>query len=420
MLKTRAISAEKRPQVGFGRRKLAFAALLAFLLFAALSATAQRAAADTGMPDSSAIEATIDATSPASPVSTPVAQDAATGQTANAGATAVEPQQSNTIEAAPTDSAGAIDASQGNEAAVAGAAANDASTNQAAGDASTADGEPSESDQQAATDQAANAAAAAVEPQQTNVVIIIRVNSPGDDVVSQTNVVSVVGAAANQGSTAQQQGSTTQDPAPAGAPASGTSDPTQSQPAGGPTPPADGRPQPSRAVPQPAQSAHAAQQLVQPADAVQGQRPQGARALSILGSTAGSNASPPAPEQTSKLGANSVPGADDSVAEAATVTAGPTGLSSREAARGVPADHTIGNVNRQHLDGRLGALLNRIARWPGNTGNALRSAATVDRAEGGWNLGLTTLVTLLVGLVGWAVLTLVPSLRRLPRTRIGG
>ena len=84
---------------------------------------------------------------------------------------------------------------------------NAAATNQAADSgAPTAEGAAGEVGQQATSDQAANAAAAAVQPQQSNVVIIIRINSPGDDVVSQTNVISVVAVGANQSSTAQSSG----------------------------------------------------------------------------------------------------------------------------------------------------------------------------------------------------------------------
>jgi hypothetical protein len=415
MVKSRAISAENEPQAGFGKRRFAFAALLTFLLFAAFFGVAQRAAADTGTPDPGAIEATIDPTVPAAPVSPAVTQDAATGQAASADATAAQPQQSNSIEAAPTDSSGPVDASQQNEAAVAGAAANGASTSQAAGGESTADGQPSETDQQAATDQASNAAAAAVEPQQSNVVIIIRVNSPGDDSVSQTNVVSVVGAAANQGSTTQQQGSSTQDPAPAGSPASGTSDPTRSQPTGGPTPPTDGQPQSSGAVPQSAQSANAAQQPVQPTDAVQGQRPHGARALSILGSSGGSNASPPAPEHQS---------------------AAPTTATARLLGGGVSAANvasTAADLKPAASEQRSGGLVARgkrtepihygIASWLDRARGAASQVAE-PRRDDRPDLGLMTLTALALGLLAWVALTWLPRRSergwRLPRLRPRG
>jgi hypothetical protein len=400
-------------------RKCASAALLTFLVFAAFFATAQRALAGTGIPDTGAIEATVDPTVQAPPVSTTVSQDAGTEQAAISDANAVEPEQSNSIEAAPTDNSGALNASQENDVAVTGAAANGSATSQEAGGESTATGPPSETDQQAATDQAANTTASAVEPHQSNVVIIIRINSPGDDVISQTNVVSVVGVAANESSTAQGQSPSTQNPAPAGASASGTSDPTQS-PAGGPTPPTDGQPQPSGAVPQSAQSAKAAEPLVQPADAVQGQRPHGARALSILGSVGGSNASPPAPESKAVSAPRSAAGDDDSVAgrEKDASTVAPVG--SAMATRGASSEHTVAHPSDGRIAGKVGAILKKVVSWPGKHSGAVRSAAKAEGAEGGWNLGLTTLAILLAGLVGWVALAWLPSLRGLPRPRIGG
>jgi hypothetical protein len=418
MLKTRAITAEKRPLRGLRTRKCASAALLlAFLLFAAFFVTAQQAAADTGIPDSGAIEATTDPTIQAPPVSMAVLQDAATGQAASADATASNPQQSNAVETAPTDSPGALSASQENDTAVAGAGANDASTSQAAGGESTADGVPSESDQQAATDQAADAAASAVEPQQTNVVIIIRVNSPGDDNISQTNVVSVVGVAANESSTTQHQGSTTQNPAPAGAPTDGASDPTQSQSAGGPTPPTDGRPQPSGAVPQSAQSADAVQQPVQPAGAVQGQRPHGARALSILASSGGSNANPPAPEHQARTATPSASRTQGGVESASLAGSSAADSASTADSKAVPAAHRT--AARTHKGRTLGPIRFRVPDWLRGAGEALPARTATN--NGGWStIGLMTLAALVAGGLGWALLTWMPPLRGGARPRTGG
>lgn len=62
---------------------------------------------------------------------------------------------------------------------------------------------PQPPDEAAATGQDADAGAIAEEPQQSNVVVIVRVNSPGDDVVSQGNVVAVDASATNRSSTTQ-------------------------------------------------------------------------------------------------------------------------------------------------------------------------------------------------------------------------
>jgi hypothetical protein len=420
MVKSRPISAQERPQGGLGKRKFAVVALLTFCFFAGFLATAQRAAADTGIPDSGAVEATTDPTVPTNPVSTAVSQDAATGQAVAADATAAEPQQSNTIEAAPTGSPGALSASQENQAAVVGAAANGASTGQAAGGESTANGVPSEADQQADTDQAADATASAVEPQQSNVVIIIRINSPGDDVISQTNVVSVVGAAANESSTTQQQGPTTQNPAPAGEPADGASDPTQSQPAGGPTPPTDGQPQPSGAVPQSAQSADAAQQPVQPAGAVQGQRPHGARALSILASSGGPKASPPAPEHhaaSPMKSASRLPG-DRGRSASAGGSSASTGLASGGVSKSATVEHL--SASQKHRGRTLDPIRYHVENWLRGARAALPTRTAAAGDDGLSTVGLMTLAALIAGGLGWALLTWMPSLRGPSRPRIGG
>jgi hypothetical protein len=79
----------------------------------------------------------------------------------------------------------------------------------AAGEQASAAPAPAESvpagpSQQASTEQAANAAAAATQQQPSNLVISIRINSPGNDgPISQTNVAGSVAGASNDGSTGQ-------------------------------------------------------------------------------------------------------------------------------------------------------------------------------------------------------------------------
>jgi hypothetical protein len=62
---------------------------------------------------------------------------------------------------------------------------------------------PQSPEQAAETAQDAVAGATAAQPQQSNVLVIVRINSPGNDVVSQTNVVTVGASAANRSATKQ-------------------------------------------------------------------------------------------------------------------------------------------------------------------------------------------------------------------------
>jgi hypothetical protein len=155
MLRTGATSATKRPHGGVGARKFAVATLSIFLLFAGFFGTAQRASADTGIPPSGATEAMTDSAAGVPPGSTTAIPPSAAG---------------NDATAAPVDTS-----------------------------------QPTAQD--AATGQAATADAAAAQPQQSNAIGATRADSSGDDNASQQNDVSVVGAAANTGSTSQTAGS---------------------------------------------------------------------------------------------------------------------------------------------------------------------------------------------------------------------
>jgi hypothetical protein len=417
MLRTGATSATKRPQGGVGARKFAVAILSILLLCAGFFATAQRASADTGIPPSGATGAMTDSAAGVPPGSTtaipppaagndataapvdisqPTAQDAATAQTATADAAAAQPQQSNAIGATRADSSGDDNASQQNDVSVVGAAANGASTDQTAGSQS-----PAGASQQAATDQTANAAAAAVQPQQSNVVIIIRINSPGDDVISQTNVVSVVAVAANQSSTSQ-------NPAPAGVSAPGAADSPQSSADASSAPSTDG--QPVRSGGQPAQSAGAKQQPQQPADAVQQHR-QPVRALSILAFAASSSASPPTPEHTA------TPSTTSASRPRAEGAAGRSGVFGPNTAAAQGSDRASVNSDGSSIQAArplahraqgsrgavLGSVRDRVASWLGRTGAATHPQLPAESARG-MSLGVMTLTALLVGLLGWAAL----------------
>jgi hypothetical protein len=422
MLTTGATSTTQRPQGGLCARKFAVAALVIFLLFAGFFATAQRAGADTGIPASGATGAMADsaagvppgsttATPPpaagtdatAAPVDTsqPTAQDAATAQAATADAAADQAQQSNAIGATRADSSGDDSASQQNDVSVAGAAANPASTDQTAGSPSPA-GASADGGQQAATDQTANAAAAAVQPQQSNVVIIIRINSPGDDVISQTNVVSVVAVAANQSSTSQ-------NPAPASVSAPVAADSPQSSSDPSSAPSSDG--QPDQSGGQPAQSAGAKQQPQQPADAVQQLHRQPVRVLSLLAFSASSSVSLPTPEHQATssttsagrpraegaAGRSGAFGSSTVVAEGADRASIDSDGSSIQAAR--PQAHRAQGSS----GAALGAVRDRVASWLGRTGSATHPQVPAESARG-MSLGVMTLTALLVGLLGWAAL----------------
>jgi plasmid stability protein len=67
-----------------------------------------------------------------------------------------------------------------------------------------ADGAPAPL-QDAVTDQTSSATATVAHPDQSNVVVIIRINSPGDDIVSPTNVIAVGATSANDSATNQEQ-----------------------------------------------------------------------------------------------------------------------------------------------------------------------------------------------------------------------
>ncbi len=437
MLITATISAIQRPHGGVGARKFAAAALLIFVVFAGLFATAQRASADTGIPVSGATGAMADPAAGVPPGSTavpppdagnvapeapvelsqPAAQDAATAQAATADATADQPQQSNSIGTTRTDRSGEESVSQENDVSLVGAAANGASTSQTAGsEPPSGDEPPAGAGQQATTDQDASAAAAAAQPQQSNIVIIIRINSPGDDVISQTNVVSVVAVGANQAST-------TQNPATAVASAPRTTDPPQSPsqspsgtapaPATAPTPLTDGRS---------GQSSNLGQQPTQhPAAAVQQLRPQAVRALSILAFSASSNANLSAPNRAaSATTTDSAPqpggaaGRSGAFGPASVAALGPSGPSVNS---GTPSGgekaHLVARRIGAHSSsgGTLGAVPDVVADWLSRPRVAVGPQVSLDNG-GGMSLGVLTLTALLVGLLGWAALTWAPLSRR--------
>src|SRR5262245_4544974 len=358
-----------------GKRKFALAALLTFLLFAAFLATAQRARADTGSPDPN-----------------------------TAGEVAAPPSQDPSI---PQQTA-------------------DQSTPQPT------------TDQQSTTDQAANAVATAVQPQQSNVVIIIRINSPGDDVVTQTNIVSVVADAHNQSSTSQNSGLPA---SPAGTdPNTGTTDhnvdhqsteggPTDGQSSEGRAAPVPGaaptRSQPASAQ-APAQGSGGAEQPVKTATQASPADPQRPDAMAVLASAASSTANRATPE--TQKGSPTMPatplrrggarGRSDASASRTPAEVHVAGM----AARPTPKVRAGGQGTSTKLHARNATTI-AAKGAPGSWLNRARLAPPVQSAESGAglgaNLGLTTLTALLVGLIACSVLTWF-SARGSPWRRAGG
>src|SRR5512140_2834545 len=110
MLTTGAISAMKGTRSATGKQKVAAVAAFLFLLLAGFFVTAQQARADTGA-DPGTAAGTVDPGSQVAPAPTD-SQDAATSQANAADAIAAQPQQTNTLAADRTDSAGGETISQ--------------------------------------------------------------------------------------------------------------------------------------------------------------------------------------------------------------------------------------------------------------------------------------------------------------------
>jgi hypothetical protein len=142
-------------------------------------------------------------------------------QVATAGATAIDSQPMNVFVSVRIDSRGDDGpVTQTSTTTVVGAAENTASTDQAAeqdwapsplaapaatpATATSAEAPAQASGQDADTDQAAAATALATQPRPVNVVVSVRVNSPGDDgPITQTSTVVVAATAGNTASMAQ-------------------------------------------------------------------------------------------------------------------------------------------------------------------------------------------------------------------------
>jgi hypothetical protein len=285
-------------------------------------------------------------------------------------------------------------------------------------------------DQQSTTDQNANATATAEQPQQSNVVIIIRINSPGDDVVTQTNVVSVVAVGANQSSTTQNSGlpgpsatgtdpqtGSSDSPGADGQSADGQS--ADAQPAEGQAAPVPGA-APPRSQPAPAQTPVQApsavnQPVAQPAQAapVAPQRP---AAFAMLASSASSTANPEVQQSQGGLPTKSathlrrggVRGRSDASASRTPVEGQSGGFAGDPTSIGKAGSGatstTVDPPNTQTIAARgvRGSVLDRALLAP-----PVQIAA--HDPGSGKSLGLTGLLAaLLIGLLGWEVTTWLP------------
>jgi hypothetical protein len=177
-------------------RRGAVASVCVFALWLAVAGTAR----GQGIPDSPATEAPAQASG----------QEATTGQAATTSAEAEDAAPTNIFVSVRVDSPGDNGpVTQTSTTAVAGDAANDAATGQDAwqhwdsGD-QAARGQPQSSAQDSDTSQAAATTATATRAKPTNVVVSVRVNSPGDDgPVTQSSTVVVGAESTNTAATAQ-------------------------------------------------------------------------------------------------------------------------------------------------------------------------------------------------------------------------
>jgi hypothetical protein len=284
-------------------------------------------------------------------------------------------------------------------------------------------------DQQSTTDQTADATATAVQPQQSNVVIIIRINSPGDDVVTQTNIVSVVAGASNQSSTTQNSG--LPGPSPAGTDANtGSADangsdgqPADAQPSEGqaaPMPgPAPQRSEPAPSQPAPVQAPSSVQQpAAQPAQAV-AVAPQRPRALAILASAAKPTADRKAPKSqggsptmsATHLRRGGARGRSDASASRMPFAADPTTVGT--------AAHEATSPNTNTSSNSTIAARDAGRSWIDRTRFAPPAPIAAANGTDLSSLVLMTLVALLVGLLGAGALTCAGA-RGWPWRGVGG
>ena len=144
------------------------------------------------------------------------------------------------------------------------------------------------------------------------------------------------------------------------------------------------------------------------------------RAISLLVFSAGSNADAPATQNqatspTTSAGPNRSGGAAGRSGVSGASTAGPEGASGASIGSDAPSvgrARPAGDGTVAHSSGgsAVGSFPDRVANWLGRTSYAARPQLATD-SSGGMNLGILTLTALLVGLLGWALLTWSPLSR---------
>ena len=260
-----------------------------------------------------------------------------------------------------------------------------------------ADGAPAPL-QDSVTDQTSSATATAAHPEQSNVVVIIRINSPGDDNVSQTNVIAVGASSANESSTNQDQ-SAGISPAPAATSVDDSAPPVSAAPASAQT--LSPQQQPT-ALQQPA-----AQQQAAPAVAGRGQVILAAYGRSSAGPR--SDAAAPAPR-------NRHVAARPSVKPAVAEVRAPSSQAPAVAPQGSPRAPHAASLARadRHPGPSAGATRHQrlASRLGGGGRTAAATALAADPAKGS-DFGDFALAALLAGIAACALLAYLPRGRSL-------
>jgi hypothetical protein len=348
------------------------------------------------------------------------AEQASTDQAANAAAEAAQ-EARNVVVLVRVDSPGDDGAvSQENTSSSQAGATNDASTAQGRG----AGGDDGGSSLEAATQQAANAVAAAAQQAQ-NIVISIRINSPGDNgSIGQSNSSSATGNAGNTAATNQGM--------PAGSAQAGSGDDVGSDDAGSAAAPG--------AAPQaPAAPATGSAQPVAPAAA--GSRtvlarliatrpshspPAGAPAIRPAAHRGGGPSATPRPDEHSRRSGKvsgserGSAGAPQDFASAPSTAAPPTTRTVWSPAKAARASSHSAPAGAQapKQNGGFGGMRERAASWLSNVGHA--ATGQQDEAQNVTDPVILALIAVLVVIPLLLLSTFGPDrLRALsPRTRI--
>jgi hypothetical protein len=249
-------------------------------------------------------------------------------------------------------------------------------------------------DQDATTGQDAIAGATAAQPEQSNVLVVIRINSPGDNVVSQTNVVAVDAGAANRSSTTQAR-------SPAASVLLASAIPVARAERTRPRAGGVQQSPPREAAPPAAGSGTAAQPK---AGSPSAGAPHG-RSAAVPEAGDRDHKQPPAASlRTSSRAAHQQ-------AHAAK-TAPQVDRGGRAAGASRLLRPQLRRDARGAAEPQLISLAEPAVAAPGRLPVALAAAPPSD----GSDLGLVTLAALIAGLLGWAALAWLPRFRPLPRS----